>query len=110
MESIYSVDSAHEISCVFTEILSQVDVTWNVPPVMVSDMGNLDIKQGTYDQILSQTSTLTLTNAQILKLKAASATDPAHVFNCEITIGTSKLVVAGAQTIKIYTPGIVLVT
>ena len=103
MENIYTVDDPYVISCEISEVISSVTVDWksgtNDPA-----MTKLTIAQGKHDKT-SQTSTLTLSKAQILALKATSTTDPTHIFTCTFTVGTSKTVIQETQTIKIYTPG-----
>ncbi|KAL5271415.1 hypothetical protein ACHWQZ_G001903 [Mnemiopsis leidyi] len=97
----YSVES-HILSCTFYEILSQMTVEWELQ-TSVSDIGFLDISQGTIAN-KAQTSQLTLTSEQLVKLKAAGASDPAHLFTCKITVSPSNTVVKDILTSNIYTP------
>ena len=97
---MYSVDS-HSINCVLSDIPSQItDVKW-----YTKYDANLDLKptdgviQGT-----TQTSTLSLSSAQLIKLKAAGD-NPAHIFTCVIKVGTKPFTVGAEQTINVYTPG-----
>ena len=99
--SAYTVD-AHILTCTFYEILSQMTVEWTLQ-TSVSNIGFLDISQGTITN-KAQTSTLTLTSEQLVKLKAAGASDPAHIFTCKITVAPSSTVVEDALTSNIYTP------
>ena len=91
---------SHSISCVLSDIPSQMTVTWTTATAEAAL--TLAPKDGTI-QGTTQTSTLSLSSAQLVKLKATGGTNPAHVFTCKITTGSTT--VHATQTINIYTPG-----
>ena len=101
VSTAYTVDP-HIRSCTFYEILSQMTVEW-VLQTSIPNIGFLDINQGTMIN-KAQTSTLSLTSGQLLKIKAVYGSDPAHVFTCKITVAPSNTVVEGTLTSNIYTP------
>jgi hypothetical protein len=100
---LYSMDS-HTISCVLSDIPTQInDVVWTTPKNDAS-LG-LSPQRGVIKGT-TQTSTLSLSSVQLVKLKASGGSDPSHIFTCRITVGTSKSSFEATQIIKIYTPGI----
>ena len=98
---MYSVDS-HLITCVLSDIPSQIsNVAWST----TTNAANLGLHPG--DGVIqgtTQSSTLSLSSAQLVKLKVAGVSNPAHVFACKITVGVAKKEVAATQTISIYSP------
>ena len=80
-------------------------VVWTTG-LSVADL-NLAPEQGTHAGT-AQTSVLTLSPAQLAKLKAAGGKNPEHKFTCKIVASTAKTDVTAVQTINIYTPGIYL--
>ena len=99
---IYSMDS-HSIACDITDIPAQITgVEW-ISGTNVASLG-LAPQDGTISGT-SQTSTLALSSEQLVKLKTAGGSNPAHVFTCKITVGTSSTPLQATQTISIYTPG-----
>ena len=101
----YTVDDPHTISCVLTEVHSQVNVQWTTIKSSEAKV-TLALQQGTHSGT-TQTSTLTLSNAQKIALKATS-TNPAHIFTCKITVGKNPTDYTATQTVNIYTPGKIL--
>ena len=100
--TVYSMDS-HSIDCVISDIPSQITgVVWTTA-TSASSLG-LAPQDGTITGT-SQTSTLSLSSTQLGKLKIAGGSNPAHVFTCKITVGTSNQDVTATQTVSIYTPG-----
>ena len=99
---VYTVDT-HTLSCAFTEILSQMTVAWTLGTT-VSNIGTLDVNQGTMAN-KAQTSTLTLTSAQLVKMKAVGAS---HTITCKITVGTSNTAVEESHSATLWTPGVLL--
>ena len=98
----YSMDS-HSIACDITDIPAQITgVEW-ISGTNVASLG-LAHQDGTISGT-SQTSTLALSSAQLVKLKTAGGGNPAHVFTCKITVGTSSTPLQATQTYNIYTPG-----
>ena len=97
---VYTVDT-HTLSCAFTEILSQVTVAWTLGTT-VSDIGTLDVNQGTITD-KAQTSTLTLTSAQLVKMKAVGAQ---HTITCKITVGVSNTEFEDSHSATLWTPGV----
>ena len=94
---------SHSIDCVISDIPSQITgVVWTTA-TGVSSLG-LAPQDGTIAGT-SQTSTLSLSSNQLGKLKTAGGSNPAHVFTCKITVGTSNQAVTATQTVSIYTPG-----
>ena len=94
---------SHTISCDITDIPGQMTgVEW-ISGTTVASLG-LAPQDGTISGT-SQTSTLTLSSAQLVKLKSAGGNNPAHVFTCKITVGTSSTPLQATQTYNIYTPG-----
>ena len=77
-------------------------VVWTTSTV-VSDL-NLNPDQGIL-QGTSQTSSLQLSSAQLVKLKAAGSGNPEHIFTCKILADPSKTSIIATQTVNIYTPG-----
>ena len=75
-------------------------VAWTLGTT-VSNLGTLDVNQGTITD-KAQTSTLTLTSAQLLKMKAVGGT---HIITCQITVGASNTVVEDTHTANLWTPG-----
>ena len=90
----------HSISCTFSNLLEQKTVVWTT---VVSDL-NLDPDQGIL-QGTSQTSTLQLSSAQLVKLKTAGDETPEHIFTCKILADPSNTPIIATQTVNIYTPG-----
>ena len=94
---------SHSIDCVLSDIPSQVaNVEWNTAK-NTADLGlnsQTGLIQGT-----TQTSTLSLSSAQLVKLKAAGDNNPDHTFTCKIYVGVSKKEVTATQTVSIYSPG-----
>ena len=93
----------HSIDCVLDDLPSQyTGVEW-ILGTSVTSLGLTPqdgVKSGT-----SQTSTLSLSSAQLVQLKAAGGNNPSHVITCKITVGDSNTPVSATQTIDIYTPG-----
>ena len=79
--------------------MEQKTVVWTTSTV-VSDL-NLDPDQVT-QQGTSKTSTLQLSSAQLVKLKAAGG---GHIFTCKIFADPSNTPIIATQTVNIYTPG-----
>ena len=97
---IYSVDNAHTITCVLSEVYSKVTVMWTT-----AELDPLtNIEQGEHSDT-TQTSKLELSTDQIKALKAANDQDPAHVITCKITVGSTSTDYTATQTVNIYTPG-----
>jgi hypothetical protein len=98
-DMVYSMDS-HSIKCVLTDIPIQIkNVAWN------TDRSVANLGLAPEDGLIkgtTQTSTLSLSSTQLVKLKEAG---PDHKFTCKITVGVSKVEVAATQAVKIYTPG-----
>ena len=92
--------STHTISCVLSNIQSQVEVEW-VTGTKVEDLG-LNPETGAFKDG-SQTSTLTLTSDQLTALKVTGGYNPTHIFTCKTTIGEKK--VEATQTINIHSSG-----
>ena len=98
----YSMDP-HTITCDITDIPAQITgVEW-ISQTNVASLG-LSPQDGIISGT-SQTSTLTLSSAQLVQLKTAGGSNPAHVFTCKITVGTSNTPLQSTQTYNIYTPG-----
>ena len=98
----YSLDP-HTITCDITDIPAQITgVEW-ISQTNVASLG-LSPQDGIISGT-SQTSTLTLSSAQLVQLKTAGGLNPAHVFTCKITVGTSNTAVTATQTYSIFTPG-----
>ena len=94
---------SHSIACDITDIPAQITgVEW-ISGTNVASLG-LAPQDGTISGT-SQTSTLALSSAQLVKLKTAGGGNPAHVFTCKITVGTSSTPLQATQTMSIYTPG-----
>ena len=97
---IYSVDNAHTITCVLSEVYSKVTVMWTT-----AELDPLtNIEQGEHSDT-TQTSKLELSTDQIKALKAANDQDPAHVITCKFTVGSTSTDYTATQTVNIYTPG-----
>ena len=75
-------------------------VAWTLGTT-VNNLGTLDVNQGTITD-KAQTSTLTLTSAQLVKMKAVGGT---HTITCKITVGVSNAVVEDTHTANLWTPG-----
>ena len=88
----------HEITCVLSDIPSQITGVLWTPAVTTTDEYTLE--DGTISST-SQTSKLTISAAKLLTLKSTSAT---QTFTCKITVGTSNTEVTATQTITIYNP------
>ena len=88
----------HEISCVLTDIPSQISGVLWTPAVDTTNEYTLE--DGTISGT-SQTSKLTISAAKLVSLKSTSAT---QTFTCKITVGTSNTEVTATQTISIYNP------
>ena len=90
------------ITCVLSDIPSQIsNVAWST----TTNAANLGLNPG--DGVIqgtTQSSTLSLSSAQLVKLKVAGGSNPAHVFTCKIMVGVAKKEVTATQTINIYTP------
>ena len=102
MIDVYTVDP-YILNCVFTEVIKQVNVSWIIS-TEVENFGFISIEQGAYEDH-SQTSTMTLTSSQLIKLKSAGESDKTHVFTCKITVGDTPTEYTTTQKAKIYTPG-----
>ena len=101
-KDIYTLDP-HTLKCTFTEVISQVTVTW-VMGTSVTSFGFLNVKQGTYANH-AQTSSLTLSSSQVAKLKTAGGNDPTHKITCKISVGDTPTDYTATHTAKIYKPG-----
>ena len=96
-ENVYAVEN-HEISCVLTDIPSQISGVLWAPATDITNEYTLE--DGTISGT-SQTSKLTISAAKLVSLKSTSAT---QTFTCKITVGTSNTEVTATQTISIYNP------
>ena len=93
----------HPIRCVLDDLPSQyTGVEW-ISGTSVTSLG-LAPQDGVISGT-SQTSTLTLTSAQLVQLKTAGGNNRDHVITCKITVGTSSTAITATQTMSIYTPG-----
>ena len=86
----------HEVKCTLSKITALRTITWHIP----TSLEDMTIDQGTYAGN-AQTSTLTLTPAQLVILKKAS--NAAHVITCKYTVGST--VITATQSLTLYTPG-----
>ena len=93
---------SHSISCVLSDIPSQMTVTWTTATAEAAL--TLAPKDGTI-QGTTQTSTLSLSSSQLVKLKAAGGSNRVHTFTCKIVVGVAKKEVTASQSVSIYTPG-----
>ena len=93
----------HPIRCVLDDLPSQyTGVEW-ISGTSVTNLG-----LAPQDGVISgstQTSTLSLSSAQLVKLKAAGGNNRDHVITCKITVGASSTAITATQTMSIYTPG-----
>ena len=97
-----SVDT-HSINCVLSDLPSQyTGVQW-ISGTTVTDLA-LAPQDGTISGN-TQTSTLSLSAAQLAKLKRAGGNNPSHVITCKIAVGKLNTPVTAIQTISVYTPG-----
>ena len=96
---MFSFDD-HVISCVLSDIPSQVaGVTWS-PAVATTDMYTL--RDGYFSAVsLSQTSSLEISSAQLTTLGAAGKE---HTFTCGIKVGKRLTPVTATHRITVYTP------
>ena len=94
---MFAVDD-HEISCVLSDIPSQITgVLWTPATTTLNEY---TLEDGTINGN-TQTSKLTISAAKLVSLKSASAT---QTFTCKITVGTSNTEVTATQTITIFNP------
>ena len=93
----------HPINCVLDDLPGQyTGVEW-ILGTSVTSLG-LAPQDGVISGT-SQTSTLSLSSAQLVQLKAAGGNNPSHVITCRIIVGTSSTAITATQTMSIYTPG-----
>ena len=90
------------IRCVLTELLSQMHVDWSTS-TNVDKLG-LNPSDGTL-QGSTQTSSLSLSSAQLAKLKTAGGANPSHIFTCKIKAGKKNTEFSATQTVDILAPG-----
>ena len=97
--NVYTVDPL-VINCVINKIAGQRTITWTS---QTAGIGSLSIAQGSYvPASKSQTSTLTISKAQLKTLKDTDKN--AHVFTCEYKV-TSGVTLTATQTATLFTPG-----
>ena len=93
----------HPIRCVLDDLPGQyTGVEW------ISGTSVTSLVLAPQDGVISgtsQTSTLSLSSAQLVQLKTAGGNNPSHVITCKIIVGTSSTAITATQTMSIYTPG-----
>lgn len=90
---------AHSINCQFTDIPVQLtNVNWDYPSI--TNLG-LSPSDGTLIGT-SQTSSLAISSAQLVMLRAAGTT---HVIRCSIAVGDVGAIIQSTQSLSIYSPG-----
>ena len=101
VSNVYTTQS-HTISCVLNNIPNQTKVEWTTD-TMAENLRLISESESYKDG--SQTSTLTLTEAQLLALKVAASYNLVHKFTCKTTVGVANIEVKTTQTIKIHSSG-----
>ena len=96
-DNVYSTDS-HKISCVLSDIPSQVSVVkW------VTDSNTANVYSAEDGTIVgtSQTSSLSLSSTQLTNLKRNG---DITTFTCTIFVGDQKKAVSATQALTLFTP------